>query len=145
LAEYATEPTSDTDRKRRQLVYGEVVLRGLKRLPESSAQSCRVRGHKPRNDMNTRQRRILMVGLVVVAAMCVVPPWEWTLAYENTPLGHGPAGYGLVFSPPASSAAVRTRMFRVDLARLSIQVLACGALCGALMLAAGGRGKDGGA
>jgi hypothetical protein len=107
--------------------------------------------------MNSRQRVILGVGLVAVAAMCLVPPWEWTSARPTFPLSQGPAGYGLVFSPPdafalaawrgstSGEAVVGVLGERIDIARLFIQFIAVAGLAGAVLLAASGRRRDGGA
>jgi len=95
--------------------------------------------------MNNRQHTILRIGLVVVALMCLVPPWEatWEASSPATNSRQVTSGYGLVFWPPDPP-----NMYwgiRLDIPRLSVQLVAAAALCGALLLAAGGRGKDSGA
>jgi len=89
------------------------------------------------------QRKILGVGLVVVALMCLVPPWERTISLSSTPQARLPLVYHLVFSPPEVAPYSQVGV-RLDLGRLSIQLVSVAALCGALILAAAGRGKDGG-
>ena len=74
-----------------------------------------------------------------MAAMCLVPPWEWTFAAPDAQLQRGPMGFAPIFLPPDD----REEGQRVDFGRLFVQVVAVAALTGALILAAGGRGKNG--
>lgn len=94
--------------------------------------------------MNTRQRVVLCVGLVIVAAMCAVPPWGNIGVQDGVRWFLSPAGYGPVFAPQPVDAS-RGLGISPDFGRLGLQVLAVAALCGSLVLATGGRGKDGGA
>jgi hypothetical protein len=93
--------------------------------------------------MNTRQRRILTAGLVVVAGMCAVPPWGNIEIDSGMRWIASPAGYRPVFYSPAVDLKKGIAV-GPDFGRLGLQVLAVAALCGAIMLAASGRGKDGG-
>jgi hypothetical protein len=83
--------------------------------------------------MNKRQKTVLLVGVAVVALMLLVPPWQRTTSGSSSIIKGGPysrpsktlAGYGFIFSPPASAE-------QIDVSRLTVQcavvaVLAFGA------------------
>lgn len=112
--------------------------------------------------MNAGQRVILGVGLVVVAVMCLVPPWQALVTWRSYGEGAGMTvssehteslGYSPVFAPPVNGGertdddlrGARSVRVREDVGTLLLQVISVAALCAALLLTAGGRGKDGGA
>jgi len=108
--------------------------------------------------MNPRQRNILGVGLVVAAAMCVLVPWQATTTWRSAETGSviyvqtQSVGYAPVFLPPTGDGMrgsvgswVGSVTLRVNVVQLLIQALALAAVCGALVLASGSHGKEGGA
>jgi len=71
--------------------------------------------------MNKKQRLIIIVGVFMVVAMILFPPWVGS-AYRS---GKYPAGYGLLFSPPPN-------VTNVDTNRLLLQILGAAVLVGGL-------------
>jgi hypothetical protein len=107
--------------------------------------------------MNTRQRGIVSLGLVLVAAMCIVPPWRIAVEWHTSrvvagfaPLGSGSesAGWHFIGTPPqtdslqwdAAQMVVRSGTVHIDGARLLVQLIAVGALAGFAYVLAAGRG-----
>jgi len=79
--------------------------------------------------MNNRQKFLLVLGLVVVAAMCAYPPWEAP--------GRGytyPTGYSFVLNPP-------TGISHIDFSPLLTQMVVVGATVGAGYLLLGFSGR----
>jgi hypothetical protein len=70
--------------------------------------------------MNTKQKRLLQVGIVVGVLMGFVPPWTTTLNYENLHIER-PGDYSLIFDPP--SVAVQSGV-KIDFGRLVVQWVA---------------------
>lgn len=70
--------------------------------------------------MNKKQRVVVLIGVALVAAMMLFPPWtyRWKSAVPlpgGTPTETRTAGYALLFAPPRSDAYV-------DTSRLVIQM-----------------------
>lgn len=92
--------------------------------------------------MNDRQRTILSIGLAVVATMVVVPPWEHSWQVLDAKFRE-PLGYHFLWAPPTRYEGSASVQMAVDLRRLGLQSVSVAAVVAALMLSAGGPGKDG--
>lgn len=102
---------------------------------------------KSRRTMNARQKAVLLIGILVIVAMCLRPPWAlytpdgkaflrgyaWILPYppEEVKLGDGTwAGMENPRHPP---------FFRIDKGRLALQISPVVALAGFLFWVLGRR------
>ena len=74
--------------------------------------------------LNKRQTTALWVGIILVALMCLFPPWLYTLQAPNMGQVTNPAGYAFVFAPPERVVDASAFGIRVDTDRLLIQLLA---------------------
>jgi hypothetical protein len=76
--------------------------------------------------LSRKQVYLLWIGVVLVLAMAVFPPWEFrpVLRYAMT----APAGYSLIFLPP------KLDNVRVDVTRIGIQWFAVAVIIGAAIV-----------
>lgn len=72
--------------------------------------------------------KVIVLSLVVVCAL--FPPWVSTLSREGAPKALAPAGYSFVFDPPSPRFESPIYGMEIDLKRLSVQLLAIGAVFG---------------
>lgn len=70
--------------------------------------------------LNSKQRKILIIGVVVILLMGAVPPWTYTFKHTST-YSERPAGYYFIVSPPSPIAASRAHGIKIDASRLFIQ------------------------
>jgi hypothetical protein len=77
--------------------------------------------------MNTAQRIVLILGLLLIFGMALYPPWSTT-----TEFGETTAGYRLVLRP--SSKPGGQNVIHIDTARLSSQFIAVIALTAMMYL-----------
>jgi hypothetical protein len=92
--------------------------------------------------MNARQRKIVLAGSLIIAAMLLFPPWNnrsqnfnpqrmtYSSGYSVRPVGYGP-----IFRPPQNAT-------NIDTTRLLMQLLAVVAVAGCLFALA--KNKEGG-
>lgn len=87
--------------------------------------------------MNTKQRWVLGIGVILLVLMVIVPPWkatrvgEWYEKARPVLLGYHP-----IFDPPALPDAA------IDGTRLFIQIFALAAVSGVLIVLLKKRRKD---
>lgn len=67
--------------------------------------------------LNKRQRKIIVVGVVVIMMMGIFPPWKLTLNSHKF-RDQEPAGYRLLINPPESEGWYSAE---IDLTRLLVQ------------------------
>ena len=93
--------------------------------------------------IQTNQRKILIAGIALIATMAVFPPWTYTFRYQST-YSEEPAGYSFIADPPSPKSTRRTDGVKIDIARLSVQVVAVLALMGiGLLVVSGEPRRDG--
>lgn len=80
-----------------------------------------------------KQVRLMWVGAVLILAMAIFPPWEYT--YENEGVRSAkPARYGLIFAPPSTEDTGTASGIRLDVNRLLVQWAAALTLVGACIV-----------
>jgi len=102
--------------------------------------------------MNKKQKIILLIGLAIFIAMCLIPPWYYKLEYPQRPAYSQPGGYFPIFIPPYPKDPARGGLFsdlindkaakterkyvtvRIDKDRLYLQLLAVTVLTGGLVV-----------
>jgi len=79
--------------------------------------------------LNDKQRKIVIVGVVLFVLMGLFPPWTYTL---DAPSVHRekPAGYALIISPPGPEKHAPAYGVRIDISRLIVQWLVLAAATG---------------
>lgn len=80
--------------------------------------------------MNSTQRFIAFLAIIVCSLMCVYTPWLHTYQDQGISQVKRPAGYHLVFLPPVPAQDHWYFGVRIDFGRLAIQLLGAGALFG---------------
>ena len=70
--------------------------------------------------INGKQRKLIIVGIVVVVLMGLFPPWAYTYSY-NTKYSKEPAGYGFILDPPMKKRFSPAHGIELDITRLSVQ------------------------
>jgi len=70
--------------------------------------------------MNKSQKFIVLIGLLVLLAMCLVPPWYSSVGSTSKGLG-----YGFLFSPPTYGTFISS----IDFTRLGLQCVTLALLC----------------
>lgn len=85
--------------------------------------------------LNKKQKFILLLGIFFVLIACLYPPWEYTFAKPGMTIITQPAGYNYIFSPPSpqNKYFYQFRGVRLDMKRLSIQLLMILAITGGLI------------
>ena len=69
---------------------------------------------------NPTQKKILIVGIVIVLLIGVVPPWKHTFKSSST-YSEVPAGYSFITSPPPRRVKSFSHGIKIDISRLVIQ------------------------
>ena len=92
-------------------------------------------------DIDDKKRKIVIAGLALVVAMTLFPPWVMTITN-----GHGyierPAGYAFIgYSPLLSHYNMVYTGIKIDVLRLSIQIVAALLLTGIGLLMPGASWK----
>ena len=67
------------------------------------------------------RHRVVVFGLLLLAATGLYPPWVYTLSPKGAATTTKPAGYHLLFSPPEPERRGPLAGVRIDLSRLAIQ------------------------
>jgi len=73
--------------------------------------------------LSGRQLLVLKIGIALMAANIIVPPWTYTLNAGSV-YSEKPAGYHFIFEPPAPARSGLMHGVKVDISRLFIQVFA---------------------
>ena len=81
----------------------------------------------------TRKNHIIALALLVVLAMALYPPWVQTYTRQGMTPSQRPAGYAALWDPPEVGPVV-SRGLRLDIARLSVQIIALAAGTALLIL-----------
>ena len=68
--------------------------------------------------MTEKQKKVIIVGIIIIMFMGLFPPWAYFLKTEKGEL-KSPVGYGLIFSPPKYAGG--TARVNIDISRLIIQ------------------------
>jgi hypothetical protein len=93
-------------------------------------------------ELNTKQRRLIWVGIVIIAIMGVFPPWTHTFKNHLT-YSEVPAGYCFIASPP--NKLIPSSIFsgvKVDMARLLVQLIGTMIILSLGLLATAKRKND---
>lgn len=72
--------------------------------------------------LNKIQKIIASIGLIAIVLSCLIPPWTYTFNAEGI-YSEKPAGYSHLWYPPEPERSHRAFGLKVDMARLSIQIL----------------------
>jgi len=67
------------------------------------------------------RRRVAIFGVLLLAATSIFPPWVYTFSPEGAATTTKPAGYHLIFYPPAPERPGYIFGVRIDASRLAIQ------------------------
>lgn len=79
--------------------------------------------------MNDKQRKIVIVGVVLFILMGLFPPWTYTLDAQSIHR-EKPAGYALIISPPGPEKNAPAFGVKIDISRLIVQWLVLAATTG---------------
>ncbi|MBW4056822.1 MAG: hypothetical protein HIU83_15770 [Proteobacteria bacterium] len=91
-------------------------------------------------NLNDRQRKLVMVGVILFILMGVFPPWMYTFDAQ-TVHSEKPAGYALIFSPPLTEYPENVRFgVKIDSTRLVVQWLILAAATSCCVFMSGGKG-----
>jgi len=69
-------------------------------------------------ELNVKQRKILIIGVVLIIVMGLFPPWTYTYKYRTT-YSESPAGYGFIATPPRGDG--QSQGVKLDISRLILQ------------------------
>ena len=78
-----------------------------------------------------RHRKTLWAGLIILALMLLIPPWQYTFHMSGSRPVERSAGYYPVFAPPPPLKEGPRYGVRIDFARLVLQ-------CGVVVVILGG-------
>ena len=87
-------------------------------------------------EVNSKQRKVIVVGMALIAVMALYPPWTYTFKFQSI-YSENPAGYASIVIPPSSDSGRRSEGVKVDLTRLLLQLLAVSLLTGIGFILAG--------
>ena len=73
-------------------------------------------------NLNGKQRKIVVVGVLLFVLMGLFPPWTYTLDVQSTHR-EKPAGYALIISPPGPEKDAPAFGVKIDISLLVIQWL----------------------
>jgi len=79
--------------------------------------------------LNEKQRKVVIIGIVLFIIMGLFPPWIYTLNAESVNR-EKPAGYALIISPPEPEKNAVVFGVKIDISRLIIQWLVLAAATG---------------
>lgn len=79
--------------------------------------------------LNDKQRKIVIVGVVLFILMGLFPPWTYTLDAQSIHR-EKPAGYALIISPPGPEKNAPAFGVKIDISRLIVQWLVLAATTG---------------
>ena len=103
----------------------------LKRYKKDKAQKAKQGGNQMK--FNSKQKTILIIGIVIILLMGAILPWNYTYKSSST-YREIPAGYYFIFiSPPTR----RAHGIKIDISRLAIQwIITIAATTAGVMLTA---------
>lgn len=73
-------------------------------------------------NLNDKQQKIVIFGVVLFALMGFFPPWTYTVDTQQV-RRERPAGYALIISPPEPEGNAVAYGVRIDVSRIVIQWL----------------------
>ena len=91
--------------------------------------------------LNEKQRKVVIVGIVLFFLMGLFPPWIYTLNAQSINR-EKPAGYALIISPPEPEKNAVVFGVKIDISRLIIQWLVLAAATGFGVFMASQRNGD---
>ena len=65
--------------------------------------------------LNKKERIVILVGILVLALMCLIPPWQSSSSYAGITWWDGPRYWPIFLRLPGSEPG------RIDLVRLTVQ------------------------
>lgn len=85
---------------------------------------------------NSKQKTILIIGIVVILLMGTILPWNYTYKSSST-YSEAPAGYYFITSPPPRRMKSFSHGIKIDVSRLIIQwIITIAATSAGVMLTA---------
>lgn len=115
---------------------------GQAATPQESQSCAKVVVEQKGNNMNTQQKFVMWTGVAIILASCLCPPWLYTFTKKDVGFQTKPAGYALLFSPPAPEKGAYHRELygvRLDGSRLLLQILAVAVVTAGLMISFKGK------
>jgi len=73
--------------------------------------------------LNEKQKKIIIIGIIVIGLMSLFPPWTHTKKFRGGISIQGPVGYSFIFIPPKKINQVISYGFKLDVIRLFVQWL----------------------
>jgi hypothetical protein len=80
-------------------------------------------------NLNSKQRKVFVLGLLLIIGICLFPPWIQTFSYKST-YSESSLGYGFIAKPPSPISLKRQYGVKIDIERLILQLVAVMALSG---------------
>jgi hypothetical protein len=77
-------------------------------------------------NLNSKQRKVFVLGLLLIVGSCLFPPWIKTYSNKST-YSEFPVGYSFIAEPPSSTLRIGVK---IDIDRLILQLIAVMALSG---------------
>jgi hypothetical protein len=94
--------------------------------------------------LTTDRHRVVIIGLLLLGATGLYPPWVYTFSPEGAATTTKPAGYHLLFSPPEPERRGPLAGVRIDLLRLAIQWAVLAAFVGIAFVLTHGKVRGNG-
>lgn len=91
--------------------------------------------------LNDKQRKIVIVGVVLFVLMGLFPPWTYTLDLQSIHR-EKPAGYALIVSPPEPERGSPAFGVTIDISRLIVQWFVLAAATGLGVFMTRTQGKE---
>jgi hypothetical protein len=80
-------------------------------------------------NLNSKQRKVFVFGLLLTVGICLFPPWIQTFSYKST-YSESPLGYSFIAEPPSPISFRHQYGVKIDIERLILQLIAVMALSG---------------
>lgn len=91
--------------------------------------------------LNEKQRKVVILGIVLFILMGLFPPWIYTLNAQSINR-EKPAGYALIISPPEPEKNAVAFGVKIDISRLIVQWLVLATATGFGVFMASQRNGD---
>lgn len=80
-------------------------------------------------NLNSKQRKTSIFGVMLIIGMCIFPPWIYTFKSSGV-YSENPAGYSFIAEPPSPKSYNVMHGVKIDMNRLLIQVIAVASFIG---------------